>query len=265
MHMMYMLAILGFVFTAALFLMCFFREKLKNPIVNPLLLIAYAAFFFCWNYAAYELRWLEDGFMTLENISPFICTVILCTPFLNKTVRDYAYCAIAFLSFGMFLAMFVSPGAEFLMNYQQNVRFIHVSEGACHLIMALYGYYLVLTDKVKVNFKTFGKAIAFIYASVGFGVFLNWCFHLSNFGMDMYGNYSIYFLDIFGSFEATFVAYLFGILATVTLGFLSAELIDWLSKEKKAVPTASSDGEQPLEKTERAEKVLADPDAEANA
>jgi hypothetical protein len=83
--------------------------------------------------------------------------------------------------------------------------------------------------------------------------------------MDMYGNYSIYFLDIFGTFEATFVAYLFGILATVTLGFLSAELIDWLSKEKKTVPTASSDGEQPLEKSERTEKVLADPDAEANA
>jgi ABC-type phosphate/phosphonate transport system permease subunit len=150
------------------------------------------------------------------------------------------------------------------MNFQQNARFIHVSEGACHLIMALYGYYLVLTDKVKVNFKTFGKAVAFIYASVGFGVFLNWCFHLSNFGMDMYGNYSIYFLDIFGTFEATFVAYLFGILATVTLGFLSAELIDWLSKEKKG-DAILSDSEKTLEKTECAEKTLADPDAEANA
>ena len=229
---MYMLWILGFVFTVAMFLMCFFREKLKNPIVNPLLLIACAAFFFCWNYAAYELRWLEDGFMTLENISPYICTVILFTPFLNKTVKDYAYCAIAYLSFGMFLAMFVSPGAEFMMNFEQNASFMHVSEGSCHLIMALYGYYLVLSDKVKIGKKTLLKAVAFIYASVGFGVFLNWCFHLSNFGMDMYGNYSIYFLDIFGSFAATFVAYLVGIFGTVLLGLFSARFIDWLSTVK---------------------------------
>ena len=98
--------------------------------------------------------------------------------------------------------------------------------------MALYGYYLILTGKVKVNSKSLGKAVVFIYASVGFGVFLNWCFHLSNFGMDMYGNYSIYFLDIFGSFAATFVAYLVGIFGTVLLGMLSARFVDWLSTVK---------------------------------
>ena len=239
MHMMYMLAILELVFTVALFLMCFFREKLKNPIFNPLFIVANAAFFFCWNYAAYELKWLEDGFMTLENISPYICTVIIFTPLLNKTVREYAYCAIAFLSFGMFLAMFISPGAEFLMNFQQNARFIHVSEGACHLIMALYGYYLILSGKVKVKFRNLMKAVVFVYASVLFGVFLNWCFHLGNFGMDMYGNYSIYFLDIFGSFEVTFIAYLLGILGTLVLGYLSAEFFDRLSRtpKKKETPT----------------------------
>ena len=262
MHMMYMLWILGFVFTVAMFLMCFFRERLKNPIVNPLLLIACAAFFFCWNYAAYELRWLEDGFMTLENISPYICTVILFTPFLNKTVKDYAYCAIAYLSFGMFLAMFVSPGAEFLMNFEQNASFMHVSEGSCHLIMALYGYYLVLTDKVKINWKTFGKAVAFVYASVGFGVFLNWCFHLSNFGMDMYGNYSIYFLDIFGSFAATFVAYLVGILGTILLGMFSARFIDWISTSKAASGDESSAEQGCESKEDLSEKTENDRSAE---
>lgn len=236
-----MLAILAFVFATAMFLMCFFREKLKNPIFDPLFLVACAVFFFCWNYAAYELSWLEDGFMTLENISPYICTVILFTPLLNKKIKDYAYCAISFLSLGMFLAMFVSPGAEFLMNFQQNARFIHVSEGACHLVMGLYGYYLILSGKVKVTFKNLFKGAVFIYASVFFGVFLNWCFHLGNFGMDMYGNYSIYFLDIFGSFEVTFIAYLVGILGTVTLGFLSAIFVDWLSTPKQKEPTVAAD------------------------
>ena len=237
MHMMYMLIILAFVFSVGMFFMCFFREKLKNPIFNPLFVIVCGVFFFCWNYAAYELNWLEDGFMTLENISPYICTVILATPFLSDKIKEYAYSAIALLSFGMFLAMYVSPGAEFVLNFQQNARFIHVSEGACHLLMALYGFYLILSGKVKLNKHSFAKAVIFIYLSIGFGVFLNWCFHLSNFGMNMYGNYSIYFLDIFGSFEATFIAYLLGVLLTISLGYAAGLFLDKISRHHKETDT----------------------------
>lgn len=231
--MIQMLGTLSVVFFIAMFLMCFFRYKLSNPIINPLFIIVCAIFFFCWNYAAYERGWLEDGFMTLENISPYICTVILLTPFMNDRVKDLANCAIAFLGFGMLLALYVSPGAEYFFNFVYRPKFMHISEATCHLIMSLYGFYLILSNKVKINFKSLGKAALFIYASIAFGVFLNWCFHLGNFGMDMYGNYSIYFLDIFGSFQATFIAYLFGVFATILLGFLSAILLDWLSSPRK--------------------------------
>ena len=233
MHMMQMLGGLSLVFFVALFLMCFFRKKLNHPIVNWLFIIACAVFFFCWNYAAYERGWLEDGFMTLENISPYICTVILFTPFLHEKIKDFAYCAIAFLGFGMFLALYISPGAQYFMNHDYTATFMHVSEAACHLAMALYGFYLILVGRVKLTWQNFGKAAAFVYASIGFGVFLNWCFHLANFGMNMYGDYSIYFLNIFGSFEITFVAYLLGVLGTLTLGFLVGIFLNWFSKTKE--------------------------------
>ena len=232
MHMMQMLGGLSLVLFAALFLMCFFREKLKHPIVNPLFLIACAAFFFCWNYAAYERGWLDDGFMTLENISPFVCTVILFTPVLSEKVRDYAYCAIAFLGFGMLLALYISPGASYFMDHSYTANFMHISEAACHLVMALYGFYLILIGRVKLTWRCLGKAAIFVYSSIGFGVFLNWCFHLANFGMNMYGDYSIYFLNIFGSFESTFIAYLIGVLGTLILGFLFGIFLDWFSRAK---------------------------------
>ena len=232
MHMTQMLWGLTIVFFAAIFLMCFFREKLKRTIINPLFILVCAIFFFCWNYAAYERGWLEDGFMTLENISPYICTVIILTPFMNKGVKDHAYSAIAFLGFGMFLALFVSPEAEYLLNYNQEAQFIHISEAACHLVMALYGFYLILSDKVALELKSLWRALVFIYASVGFGLFINLCFHKSNFGMDMYGNYSIYFLDIFGTFGATLVAYVVGILVTMLLGFIFGMFLDWVSHQR---------------------------------
>ena len=233
MYIMQMLGILGFVFFAAMFMMCFFKERLKNPLINPLYIGACAVFFFCWNYAAYERGWLEDGFMTLENISPYICTIILLTPFMGKRVKDFANCSIAFLAFGMFLAMFISPAFDFLFNYNLNAKFMHISEATCHLVMALYGFYLILSGKVKLTLKNYAKSMVFIYLSIGFGVFLNWCFHLGNFGMNMYGDYSIYFLNIFGSFEITFIAYLLGVLGTLTLGFLVGIFLNWFSKTKE--------------------------------
>ena len=234
--MMQMLGGLTLVFFVGLFLMCFFREKLSNPIFTPLFIIVCAICFFCWNYAAYERGWLEDGFMTLENISPFICTVILATPFMSEKIKDFANCTIALLGFGMLLALYISPGASYFMDHNLTASFMHISEAACHLVMALYGFYLILSGKVKTDWLSYGKAIVFIYTAIGFGVFLNWCFHLGNFGMDMYGDYSIYFLDIFGSFEITFVAYLVGVLGTITLGFLVGIFLDWFSKPKTDIP-----------------------------
>ncbi|MBQ2894295.1 MAG: hypothetical protein IJB94_05145 [Clostridia bacterium] len=233
MHIMVMLSVLALVFFVALFLMCFFRKKLNNPIVNPLFLIVCAVCFFCWNYAAYERGWLKDGFMTLENISPFICTIILLTPFMSEKIKDFANCSIAFLGFGMFLALFISPGSDYFMHHVQVSTFAHVSEAVCHLSMALYGFYLILVDKVKLTWEAFGKSLVFIYTAIGFGVFLNWCFHLGNFGMDMYGDYSIYFIDIFGSFEITFIAYLVGVFATIAMGYLVGMFLNWLSKPQE--------------------------------
>ena len=158
--------------------------------------------------------------MTLDNISPYICTIIPITPFLNKQVKNFAYSAIACLAFGMFVALFISAEVEHLVNHHQTAKFLHASEAACHLIMSLYGFYLILARKVKLEWKTYGKALIFIYGTITFGIVLNWFFKKGNFGMDMHGDYSIYFMDLFDSFEATLLAYLAGVFITITLGFL---------------------------------------------
>ena len=232
MHIMQMLGIITIVFFVALFLMCYYRDKLDNPLINNLFLICDAFFMFCWTYAGFEKGWLKDGFMTLENISPFICTVIPFTALMSDKIKEYAYPAIAFLGFGMLLAMYISPEHEYLFNYSDRAQFVHVSEASCHMIMALYGFYLILSNKVSVDFKNLIKGTVFMYLSILYGVFLNLAFHTNNFGMNMYGNYKIYFLDIFGSFEITLIAYLLGVFATLLLGFILGLVLDWFSKKK---------------------------------
>lgn len=60
--------------------------------------------------------------------------------------------------------------------------------------------------------------------------------------MDPYGDYTIYMIDIFGSFEATLVAYLLGVLLVLTIGmeigYLFFKLVE--STHEEAQDNASS-------------------------
>jgi len=236
-----MLGIISGVFFAALFLMCYFRDKLGHTLINTLFVAIDAVLLFCWTYAGYEVGWLDGGYMTLANISPYICTVIAFCPFLSEKVRSFAYSAIAFLGFGMFLAMFISPEHEYIFNFRHEVNFVYVTEAACHLVMSLYGFYLILSNRVKLTLRNFAKSVIFMYSTVLFAVFLNWVFHKSHFGMGVYGNYSIYFLDIFNSFGATLAAYLFGILAVLCLGFAVGMGLDRISAHSAHECTVSEE------------------------
>ena len=234
MHIIHMLGIYSVVFCVSLFLMCFFRKHLQSPIINTLFIVADGAFLFSWTYAMFLHNGLRSGFMTLDNISPFICTIILLTPFMKEKIRDFTYAAIALLSFGMFVALFVSPEVEYVVNFHQSAKLIHVTEAACHCVMGLYGFYLVLSGKVQPNAKTYRRSLIFTYSVIGYGLFLNYFFHRSFFGMNMYGDHSIYFMDLFGSFEVTLLAYLFGVFFTLTAGYLVCMGIDRLSRHKTA-------------------------------
>ena len=201
-----------------LILLALYRNVINVKIGNTVFIIVDVIFFFFWNYAAYERGWLEDGFMTLENISPFIMTLIPLTLFMSDRVRSYCNSAIAFLWVGMFLALLISPQHAYIFSYNIEASPIYTSEAACHLIASLYGAYLIITKQVSCDFKHWRRSVVCMYAVIGFGVILNYIFHIRNFGMDPYGDYTIYMIDIFGSFEATLVGYLLGVLVVLTIG-----------------------------------------------
>lgn len=219
MDMMFVLGILASVFFVSLTLICFYREHINTKIFNVVFIIADLIFYFIWNIGMYRQGWLEKGFQTLGNISPMIFTVIPLTLFMSDKIREYAFSAIAFLWVGMFIALFVSPEHSYLFNYKTEATVVYTGEALCHMLASLFGIYLILTGQIKTDARALGKAIVFMYSVIGFGVFLNFFFHKANFQMDPYGGASIYFLDLFGSFEATFVAYLLGVMVVLIMGW----------------------------------------------
>ena len=121
--------------------------------------------------------------------------------------------------------MFISPEHAYLFSFYEQATVPYTGEALCHMLCSLFGIYLVLTDQVEASLESLGRACVFIYSIIGAGIGINYLFHQSLFGMDPYGNYSIYMIDIFGSFPATLAAYLVGVLLVLILGLQSAHLL----------------------------------------
>ena len=251
MDMMLVLGVLAAIFLVSLTLIAIYRDSLNIKVFNAMFLIVDVIFYFIWNVGMYERGWLEDGFETLANISPMIFTVIPLTCFMNQKTKEYAYSAIALLWVGMFVALFISPEQAYLSSFHTEASMVYTGEALCHMWASLFGLYLILTGQVKLNFQTWVRSLVFMYSVIAFGVALNFFFHKSHFGMDPYGEYSIYFIDIFGTFEATLVAYLFGVLTVLTIGLETGYLFEKMlqpKRERLPIPKIEEEREiQPLE------------------
>ena len=238
MHMIEMAGIVLFIYFFSIALICLYREKINVKIFNLVFVISNAVFFFCWNYGAYQHGWLDDGFMTFDNISPMMFTLTLLIYFMKDGVREYCFSAIACLSFGMFCAMLISPERAYLFEFTQEATFIYTAEVFCHMHASLFGIYLFMTRQVKADFKHWLQAVIFMLTLITFGVFLNFVFHKSFFGMNPYGSYGIYFIDIFHSFPLTLLAYYLGVVLVITVGWQLGLGLEYLTGiKKRKLPT----------------------------
>lgn len=231
MDMMLVLGILTLIFFVSLMIMCLYRSKINVKLWNTIFILFNFFAYSCWNYASYQKGWLDDGWMTLGNISPLMFTMILLLPFMNAKVRDYVMSAIAFLSVGMFIAMLISPEHSYIFNFNREASFLYTSEAVCHMICSIFGIYLVLSGQVKPDFKAWVKSMIFLYSVITFGVILNFIFHRSHFGMDPYGDASIYMIDIFGSFGATLLAYYAGVGLVLAVGVQCMQFLDMVTSK----------------------------------
>ena len=207
-------------------MLCIYRFKINTRLWNAVFIIADLIAYSCWNYAAYQIGWIEGGWMTLGNISPLMFTLILLTPFMKDSVKQYVNSAIAFLCVGMFMAMLISPEHSYIFNFNREASFLYASEAVAHMVCSFYGVYLVLSGQVKADFSHWVKAAALVYSIITLGVILNFVFHKNHFGMDPYGGASIYMIDIFSNFWATLVAYYFGVAFVITIGMQAMHLLD---------------------------------------
>lgn len=231
MDMTIVLGIFTLFFFVTLFIMCYYRSKINFKLWNTIFIILDFVAMSCWTYASYQRGWLGNGWLTLGNISPLMFTIMLLTPFMNEKIRDYAYSALAFLNVGMFLAMLISPEHDYIFNFRREATFASTSEAIGHMVCSLYGIFLVLTKKVRADFKHWIKSIVFLLSIISCAVTINFVYHRDYFGMDPYGSAHIYMLDLFSGFYATLVAYYFGIVLVLSVGMQGVGMLDRITEK----------------------------------
>ena len=241
MHMIQMLGLVTLIYFVTIALIAFSRDRINVKIGNRIFVIVDIILYAFWMYGCYLGGSKMTLFTLIGNISPLTCVIMAMTPIFSDKVRDHAYSAIAFLNFGLFVAMLISPEHAYLFNFREEAPPTYTAEALCHMICSLFGIYLILTRQVKPDFSAWIKSIKFIYPIIFTGVIFNAVFHQKLFGMDPYGDYSIYMIDIFGSFAATFVAYLLGVLLVLTLGLQIGRLLDRLTQPKEHDDTEAAE------------------------
>lgn len=254
MNMMQMVGIMVACYFITLTVLCLYRKIINVKIGNAVFVVVDIIFFLGWTYASYQRGWIDYGFLTFDNISPFVMTLIPLTVFMSDKIKQYCNSAIAFLWIGMFVALIISPQHAYVSNNHIEASLAYTTEAACHLLASLYGVYLILTEQVKCDFKHWKKAVVCLYSVIAFGVLMNYIFHRDYFGMNPYGDYSIYMIDIFGSFEATLLAYLLGVMMVLILGlqigYLFNKLVNAASFYDNEEDTAKTDEEAEKQKEE---------------
>ena len=202
------------------------------------------------------MGWFKGNeFLTLGNISPLSFTLIALCPFMSEKVRDYVYSTISCLWVGMFIAFIFSPSHAYLFSFREQANLNYAAEAACHILCSLFGVYLVITRQVKLHAKTLVKAMICLYSIISMAVVLNFVYHRNYFGMNPYGKYSIYMLDLFGSFWATLLAYFLGIFVVLVLGWQACRGVIYMLDGRR--PSVSSNTESTPDTPAPDEPILA--------
>lgn len=219
MPMMAMVIICVFVYFICLIAILLYNERFNKMYVRLFFTIVNTCLFIGYCINEYYRKGSFE-FLTFDQISPFMFTMLPLSYLMDKRVRHYYFCTAAFLSLGMFVAMLVSPQEAYLVAYKADATVLYVLDTLLHLNFSLFGIYLICSGTVKLKFKHFKKALIFIYTVITFVVLVNFIFHKNYFGMGYYGKYGIYMIRIFETYWATLAAYILGVFLVLVLGLI---------------------------------------------
>lgn len=175
--------------------------------------------------------WNFINSLPTANVSPFMFTFSAIALFLPKKIRGYVFSLISLLSFGMLMACELSIITYIIRNY--TFHYFIFLDFVIHILMSLVGIYFGITNISKLDKKSCLIASSIIYVVAIIMLILNLIFATSFFGLNLYGNHSIYNVVLVQSGILSAIIYFTGLTLVLLLGFLYQKLLRKLKKTDK--------------------------------
>ena len=201
--------------------------------------IAFVSVIFMCYFSMVILGYVHNGLydwnfhilLPTANISPFMFFVTPLYIFLPAKIRKYLGALIALLVVGMILSPILTCANFFRIGYKFHPRFL--IDYFVHIVLAIFGVYLVQSGQVELNKKNclIGSAIIIVVCFIM--IIINLIADTSFFGLSLRGKHNIYNMVLVENSFLSALIYFAGLILVLLASYgLQKLLLRILKKEK---------------------------------
>lgn len=200
-------------------------EKIANFIFGSVIFVSYI-------YCVYKIYlsvgvndWNFFNALPVANVSPFMYVFSFFCLFFPKKIQKYVLLLISLLSFAMFCAGILSCVSYIMRHYA--FHFTIALDAFVHVLLSLYGVYLVKSGQVKLS-KTKDVVVSggiIVGVAIIMMVF-NLIFDTSFFGLSLYGKHNIYNMVLVGNSIVSAFIYFGGLCLLLVGGYYFQKIIN---------------------------------------
>ena len=207
------------------------NKKITNGVFSVLIFALYVAVVIRVYISVGFNDWNFKNTLPVANVSPFMFTLVILMHLLPRKIKKHFYLLISLLSVGMILSSVFSCLYNGVINYKFHWHFL--CDYLAHVLLSLYGVYLIKSGQVELNKKNALVSGAIIVAVAICMLVLNVIFDTAFFGLSLNGKHSIYNVVLVESSYLSALLYFLGLFGVLVMGYCYLSLI--LKKNKKAV------------------------------
>ena len=167
--------------------------------------------------------WNFQNTLPVANVSPFMFTLTPLSLLLPKKIRRSVLLLISLLSVGMLLSGVFGCIYNALRGYKFYFHFF--MDYVAHVLLSLYGVYLVGSRQVDLKPKSALISGSLIFGSALLMLILNLIFDTSFFGLSLSGKHNIYNVVLTDSSYISALLYFIGLFGVLALGYIACRLL----------------------------------------